>query len=62
MDIIGKIYQAHSGPGGRGMRRCYVCEELFTREAAREHFTVVCQPQPQQNQVIMAVSIVAGNS
>jgi hypothetical protein len=62
MDIIGKIYQAHQGPDGRGMRRCCVCEELFTREAAREHYIVSCRPAPQQAQVAMAAAAVAGNS
>jgi hypothetical protein len=41
MDTTGKVFRAENG-----MRRCMVCEELFTRQGAAEHFGVSCQPQP----------------
>jgi hypothetical protein len=41
MDMVGKIFRAE-----QGMRRCMVCEELFTREASREHSDEPCQPKP----------------
>jgi hypothetical protein len=47
----GKVFKAE-----QGMRRCKVCEELFTRAAAAQHSTVPCQPKPE------ALAAAAGQS
>jgi hypothetical protein len=40
-DQIGKVFLAV----GRGVRKCLVCEQHFTRQAASEHATVDCYPR-----------------
>jgi hypothetical protein len=40
-ETVGKIYRVE-----QGMRRCCICEELFTKSGAGEHFGVSCQPKP----------------
>jgi hypothetical protein len=42
MDKVGKIFRVE-----QGMRRCCVCEELFTAPAAGQHFNEPCQPKPE---------------
>jgi hypothetical protein len=39
-DQVGKVFVVV----GQRVRRCLVCEELFTRRAASEHATVPCMP------------------
>ncbi len=39
-DQIGKVFVALV----QDMRRCLVCEQLFTRRAASEHAAVTCMP------------------
>jgi hypothetical protein len=39
-DQIGKVFIVV----GQGVRKCLVCEQFFTRRAAREHSTVLCTP------------------
>ena len=39
-DQVGKVFIVI----GQRVRRCLVCEELFTRRAASEHATVPCMP------------------
>jgi hypothetical protein len=39
-DRIGKVFIVFVN----GTRRCLVCERLFTRDAAREHCDVPCDP------------------
>jgi|HubBroStandDraft_1064217.scaffolds.fasta_scaffold1910541_2 hypothetical protein len=39
-ETVGKIYRVE-----QGMRRCQVCEELFTPQAAGVHFNEPCQPK-----------------
>jgi hypothetical protein len=41
-DQSGKVFRVE-----QGMRRCMVCEELFTRQAAAEHATLACWPRKQ---------------
>lgn len=52
MDSVGKIFRVEAG-----QRRCCICEELFTREAAGLHFNEPCQPKPEQ-----AMAAAAGQS
>jgi hypothetical protein len=40
-DIVGKPFRVEYG----GMRRCIVCEELFSREEAPKHSSVSCFPE-----------------
>jgi hypothetical protein len=40
-DMLGKPFRVEYG----GMRRCIVCEELFSREEAPKHSTVSCFPE-----------------
>ena len=40
-DVVGKPFLVL----GQGIRKCLVCEELFSREKAPAHATVVCYPQ-----------------
>jgi hypothetical protein len=40
IDQVGKVFVVV----GQRVRRCLVCEELFTRRAASEHATVPCMP------------------
>jgi hypothetical protein len=35
---------------GQGIRRCLVCDELFTRKEAPAHATVVCYPRPCESE------------
>lgn len=37
-ETAGKVFLAE-----QGMRRCQVCEELFTREDAAQHASVPCE-------------------
>lgn len=37
-DQIGKVFVAV----GRDVRRCLICEQLFTRQAASQHANVAC--------------------
>lgn len=39
-DQIGKVFIVI----GQDVRRCLVCEHLFTRRTASEHSTVLCMP------------------
>jgi hypothetical protein len=41
MDRVGKVFTAYPP-----LRRCLVCDLLFTREASREHSTQTCFPVP----------------
>jgi len=41
-DQSGKVFKVE-----QGMRRCMVCEELFTRDAAAQHANVACWPEEQ---------------
>jgi hypothetical protein len=41
-DQSGKVFRVE-----QGMRRCMVCEELFTRETAAQHANVACWPEKQ---------------
>jgi hypothetical protein len=41
-DQSGKVFRVE-----RGMRRCMVCEELFTRDAAAQHANVACRPEQE---------------
>lgn len=40
-DQIGKVFNVV----GQDVRRCLVCEELFTRLGAAEHASMVCKPE-----------------
>jgi hypothetical protein len=42
-DRIGKVFQAISTQVVP-LRRCLVCEGVFTREEAREHYSLRCEP------------------
>ncbi len=39
-DQVGKVFLVV----GQRVRQCLVCEELFTRRAARDHAMVPCMP------------------
>ena len=39
-DRVGKVFIVV----GQDVRRCLVCDGLFTRQAAAEHATTVCHP------------------
>jgi hypothetical protein len=39
-DQAGKVFRVE-----RGMRRCMVCEALFTRDSAAQHAKVACWPE-----------------
>jgi hypothetical protein len=39
-DQIGKVFLVV----GQDVRKCLVCEQLFTRQASAEHAKVVCDP------------------
>ena len=39
-DGIGKVFLVAS----QDVRKCLVCEQLFTRQASAEHANVVCDP------------------
>jgi hypothetical protein len=41
-DQSGKVFRIE-----RGMRRCMVCQELFTRDSPAEHANVACRPEKQ---------------
>jgi hypothetical protein len=41
-DQGGKVFRVE-----QGMRRCMVCEELFTRDSAAQHAKVACWPEKQ---------------
>jgi len=41
-DQSGKVFRIE-----QGMRRCMVCEKLFTRDSAAEHANVACRPEKQ---------------
>lgn len=49
MDTIGKVFKTEAGQ----RRRCMVCEGLFTRDEAKTHATVPCQPKPQDDDAAM---------
>jgi hypothetical protein len=38
-DRTGKVFFVN-----QGMRKCLICERVFTREASAEHSTVACTP------------------
>jgi hypothetical protein len=40
IDQVGKVFMVV----GQRVRKCLVCEELFTRRSASEHATVPCMP------------------
>ena len=40
-DQVGKVFVVV----GQRVRKCLVCEELFTRRAASEHATLPCVPR-----------------
>jgi hypothetical protein len=40
-DVVGKPFLVL----GQGIRRCLVCEQLFTRREAPRHATVACYPR-----------------
>ena len=42
-DQIGKPFLVMAGK----IRKCLVCEELFTRQEAPKHANVVCQPRSE---------------
>jgi len=42
-DQIGKPFLVMAGM----IRKCLVCEELFTRQEAPKHANVVCQPRSE---------------
>jgi len=44
-DQVGKVFIVV----GHRVRRCLVCEELFTRRAASEHATAPCMPRTNMN-------------
>jgi hypothetical protein len=44
-DKIGKVFFVV----GQDVRRCLVCEQVFTRRAASEHATVPCIPGTNMN-------------
>src|ERR1700758_1324376 len=44
-DQPGKVFTAETD----GMRRCMVCEELFTQQEASKHSTVPCQPKEKND-------------
>lgn len=39
-EVIGKIFVAL----GQDMRRCLICDGIFTRQGAAEHADAVCYP------------------
>jgi hypothetical protein len=41
-DQTGKLFRVE-----QGMRRCLVCEELFTRVAAARHAQIACSPKTE---------------
>ena len=41
MDTVGKVFMVDGE-----FRRCLVCDDLFTREASREHSAATCFPPP----------------
>ena len=41
MDKVGKVFIVQGS-----LRRCLICDQLFSREACREHFTATCFPTP----------------
>jgi hypothetical protein len=47
-DQIGKIFLVVSTQVVP-LRQCLICEGVFTREEAREHYAVRCEPQQQTN-------------
>ena len=44
-DQVGKVFVVV----GQRVRKCLVCEELFTRRAASEHAAVPCMPRTNMN-------------
>jgi len=44
-DQVGKVFVVV----GQRVRKCLVCEELFTRRAASEHAGVMCMPGGNMN-------------
>jgi len=45
-DVVGKPFLVL----GQGIRRCLVCEQLFTRQEAPRHATVACYPRTFESQ------------
>ena len=41
MEKVGKVFFVQGS-----LRRCLICDELFSREACREHFAESCFPAP----------------
>ena len=39
-DVVGKVFIAVS----QDVRRCLICESLFTRKSASEHTRIICHP------------------
>ena len=48
METIGKIFQKQGQ-----MRRCLVCEGLFSRDEAAAHATVHCQPHAEPTELVI---------
>jgi hypothetical protein len=46
-DQIGKVFLVVS-TDGLMLRQCLICDGVFTREEAREHYTVRCGPSQQR--------------
>jgi len=46
-DRIGKVFMVV----GQDVRRCLICEEMFTRQAAAEHTNLVCSPTKRTSKV-----------
>ena len=54
-EVVGKIFVALS----QDMRKCLICDGVFTRQGAAEHARVPCSPVPKplsQNVARQAVS------
>jgi len=44
-DLVGKVYAVLH----QNVRRCLICDRLFTRHAAAEHAGTVCHPQERDS-------------
>jgi hypothetical protein len=42
-DQVGKVFLVV----GQNVRKCLICEQLFTRRAASEHAQIVCEPRTE---------------
>ena len=45
-DVIGKVFLVVSTQGVM-LRRCLICEGVFTREEAQEHYATRCEPSQE---------------